>query len=78
MDFSWVVGMLYTAHKVLHTYVVILMPSSNDAYGPPLAVIMYPGQLSKEGPKVQRGSKQRSLSSLVLVDRWVGGAAQSI
>ena len=40
--------MLYTAHKVLHTYIVILMPSSNDAYGPPHAVIMYLGQLSKE------------------------------
>ena len=78
MDFSWVVGMYYIAHKILHTYVVILMPSSNDAYRPPHAVIKYPGPLSKESPKVQRGSKQRSLSSSVLVDRWVGGAAQSI
>ena len=50
MDFSLVVGMLYTAHKVLHTYIVILLPSSNDAYGPPPAVIMYP-------KKVQRSSK---------------------
>ena len=54
MDFSWVVGMLYTAHKVLHTYVIILLPSSNDAYGPPPAVIMYLGQLSKESPKVPK------------------------
>ena len=48
MDFSWVVGMYYIAHKILHTYVVILMPSNNDAYRPSLAVIKYPGQLSKE------------------------------
>ena len=54
MDFSWVVGMLYTAHKVLHTYVIILLPSSNDAYGPPPAAIMYPGQYPK---KVQRSPK---------------------
>ena len=70
--FPWMVGMLYTAHKVLHTYVVISLPSSNDAYRPPLARIMYPGQLSKEGPKDQRGSKQRSLPFLVLVDRRGG------
>ena len=69
MDFPWVVSMLYSAHKILHTYVVILMPSNNDAYRPPLAVIKYPGQLSKEkslskeSPKIQRGSKQRSLLS---------------
>ena len=59
--------MLYIAHKVLHTYVVVLMPSNNDAYRTPLAAIRYPGQLSKEkylskeSPKIQRGSKQRSL-----------------
>ena len=55
MDFSWVLGMFNTAHKVLNTYVVILLPSSNDAYGPPPAAIMYSGQLSKEGQKDQKG-----------------------
>ena len=35
MDFPWKVGVLYTAHKVLNTCVVILLPSCNDAYGPP-------------------------------------------
>ena len=54
MDFPWKVGVLYTAYKVLHTYVIILLPSSNDAYGPPPAAIMYPGQISKEGPKVPK------------------------
>ena len=69
MDFPWVVGMLYIAHKILHTYIVFLMPSSHDAYRPPLAVIKYLGRLSKEkslskeSPKIQRGSKQRSLLS---------------
>ena len=58
MDFSWVVGMLHTAHKVLHTYVIILLPSSNDAYGPPPAAIMYSGQLSKEGPNVAKWASQ--------------------
>ena len=51
MDFPWKVGVLYTAHKVLNTCVVILLPSCNDAYGPPLAAIMYSRQLSKDGPK---------------------------
>ena len=36
MDFPWVVGMLYSAHKILQIYIVILLPSFNDAYGPPL------------------------------------------
>ena len=36
MDFPWKVGVLYTAHKVLNTCVVILLPSYNDAYGPQL------------------------------------------
>ena len=63
MDFSLVVGMLNTAHKVLHTYVVILLPSCNDAYGPPLAVIMYSGQLSKEGPKAPRRARRASQPS---------------
>ena len=50
--------MLYTANIVLHLYIVILFPSCNDAYGPPLAVIMYSGQLSKEGPKAPRRASQ--------------------
>ena len=36
------------------------MPSSHDAYRPPLAAIKYPGQLSKENPylkKVQRSKE---------------------
>ena len=37
MDFPLKVGVLYTAHKVLHTFVVILLISSNDAYGPLLS-----------------------------------------
>ena len=36
MDFPWKEGVLNTAHKVLHTCVVILLPSYNDAYGPQL------------------------------------------
>ena len=36
------------------TPIVILLPSYKDAYGPPLAVIMYLGKLSKEGPKVPK------------------------
>ena len=63
MDFPRKVGVLNTAHKVLHTYAVILLPSSNDAYGPPLAVIMYPGQLSKEDPKVPQGPDRPSITS---------------
>ena len=69
MDFSWVMGMLYIAHKILHTYVVIEMSSNKDAYRTPLATIKYPGYLSKgksltkESPKIQRGSKQRFLLS---------------
>ena len=51
IDFPWMVGMLYTAHKVLHTYVVILLPSCNDAYGPPPAAIMYSDNYPK---RVQR------------------------
>ena len=33
------------------TPVVVLLPSYKDAYGPPLAAILYLGQLSKDGPK---------------------------
>ena len=43
MDFNLKVGVLYTTHKVLHTYIVILLPSSNDAYEPTPAANMYPG-----------------------------------
>ena len=51
--------MLYTAHKVLHTYVVILLPSSNDAYGPSPAAIIYPGQLSNESPYPKRVQRSK-------------------
>ena len=61
MDFPWKEGVLNTAHKVLHTCVVILLPSYNDAYGcndangPPPSVVMCLGQITKKDPNVPKG-----------------------
>ena len=72
MGIPWKAGMLYTAHKELNIYVVILLLSCNDACGPrrrliaiiqrciwaPLAAIENLGQLSKDDPKdPKRGLK---------------------
>ena len=65
-NLPWKVGVLYTAHKILHTYAIILFPSSNDAYGPLLSsychqaimhidpvVILLPSSHDAYGPPLQ-------------------------
>ena len=53
MDFPWKVGVLYTAHKVLHIYVVFLLPSSNNAYGPLLSSYCHQAMMHMDHPLQQ-------------------------